>query len=45
LSGSKVPVPGSVWISLDDGWKENRVNVVPFAAENKNGNFYFYGTG
>ena len=26
--------PGTVWLSLDDGWKDNMRNVVPFAVEN-----------
>lgn len=25
----------AAWLSLDDGWKDNMENVVPFAAENK----------
>lgn len=27
--------PNAVWLSLDDGWKDNMTNVLPFAAENK----------
>jgi peptidoglycan/xylan/chitin deacetylase (PgdA/CDA1 family) len=30
----KIPCPqGAVWISLDDGWKENIENVIPIAVE------------
>jgi peptidoglycan/xylan/chitin deacetylase (PgdA/CDA1 family) len=35
LSKKKQPPPMAVWLSLDDGWKENMRKVVPYAAENK----------
>ena len=32
----KIPMPlNAVWLSIDDGWKENMTNVLPFAVENK----------
>lgn len=35
LHEKKTAPKNAVWLSLDDGWKDNMVNVVPFAAENK----------
>lgn len=29
LSGYRKPGEGYVWVSLDDGWKDNMVNVIP----------------
>lgn len=34
LQGKSAAEPGMVWISLDDGWKNNMANVVPYAAAN-----------
>jgi len=34
LQGKVKAEPGMVWISLDDGWKNNMTNVVPYAAAN-----------
>ncbi|MBL8017592.1 MAG: polysaccharide deacetylase family protein [Ignavibacteria bacterium] len=34
LQGRTKAEPGMVWISLDDGWKNNMTNVVPYAAAN-----------
>lgn len=31
LEKKKTTAPGAVWISLDDGWKENLKNVIPVA--------------
>jgi poly-beta-1,6-N-acetyl-D-glucosamine N-deacetylase len=45
LQGTIRAAPGSVWISLDDGWKENMANVVPVAAENKIPVTFFISTG
>ena len=33
LSKRKPPVNGAVWLTFDDGWKENVTNVVPAAVE------------
>jgi peptidoglycan/xylan/chitin deacetylase (PgdA/CDA1 family) len=45
LQRNRSVVPGTVWISLDDGWKENMVNVVPFAIESKIPVTFFISTG
>lgn len=31
LNGEKTPVPGSVWLTFDDGWKGNVKGVIPIA--------------
>lgn len=33
LNKQKPPVNGAVWLTFDDGWKENVTDVVPFAVE------------
>src|SRR5690349_437089 len=46
ILNKKRAVPmNAVWLSLDDGWKDNMVNVVPFAAENKIPLTFFITTG
>lgn len=35
LSKKTQPPKNTVWLSLDDGWKDNMANVIPFAVENK----------
>jgi peptidoglycan/xylan/chitin deacetylase (PgdA/CDA1 family) len=37
--------PGTVWLSLDDGWKDNMTNVVPFAVKNNIPVTFFISTG
>ncbi len=34
LQKAETAPPGAVWLTFDDGWKDNMTNVVPFAVEN-----------
>jgi peptidoglycan/xylan/chitin deacetylase (PgdA/CDA1 family) len=35
LSGKAECPQGAVWLSLDDGWRDNLSNVIPFAVKNR----------
>jgi len=45
LRKEKEAPKNAVWISLDDGWKDNMTNVLPYAIENKIPLTFFISTG
>ena len=45
LNKKKPPVKGAVWVSLDDGWKNNIADVIPVALENNVPLIIFISTG